>query len=353
MGSGIATAMILAGVNVLLKEISENALQAGIGRVQTNLQSSFKKGKLTKAKLEAAMARLQGTLDYSEFGKLDMVIEAVIESIPLKQKIFADLEKECRPDCILSTNTSTINIDIVAEKLSPSARSRVCGAHFFSPAHVMPLFEIVRTKSTDANVLGDAVALGKRIKKTPVVVGNCTGFAVNRVFFPYTMAACLLLDAGKDPYSVDKVIKSFGFPMGPFRLTDLVGGDIGLHVAGSYIRDFSERVYESKVIPLLNEAKRLGEKTGSGFYVFEGRGKAREDSKSLAPFLYKSRTMASLSLSCQRRVAEMTNEEIVEVVLFPVVNEACRVLNEGIVDSASDLDVCGVLGMGFPPYRYV
>ena len=142
-------------------------------------------------------------------------------------------------------------------------------------------------------------------------------------------------------------------PMGPFRLTDLVGGDIGLHVAQSYVRDFSERVYQSRLIPLMNDAKRLGEKTGSGFYSFAaGRGKAKRDAAGIAPFLNKSRSLAGLAPECARAVASMSAEEIVEVVMFPVVNEACRVLHEGIVDSAGDLDVCTVLGMGFPPYRY-
>ena len=352
MGSGIATAMVLAGVEVLLKEINQAALDAGVARVRANLASAVKKGRLAPAAAEAAVSLLRGTLDYEQFGGADVVIEAVIESIPLKQRIFADLERVCRPDAILATNTSTINIDLVAQKLRPETRARVCGAHFFSPAHVMPLFEIIRTESTDVRVLADTVALGKRIKKTPVVVGNCTGFAVNRVFFPYTMAACMLVDAGADPYAVDDAVKSWGMPMGPFRLTDLVGGDIGLHVAQSYVRDFGERVYESRLIPLMNDAKRLGEKTGSGFYSFAaGRGRAARDAADIAPLLRESRGRAGLPPECARAVAAMSAEEMVEVVMFPVVNEACRVLHEGIVDSAGDLDVCAVLGMGFPPYR--
>lgn len=134
-----------------------------------------------------------------------MVIEAVIEDIPLKQRIFADLEKECRPDCILSTNTSTIDINLVGKNVSPQTRSRILGAHFFSPAHVMPLLEIVRTEHTSSQAILDTLELSSKIKKTPVVVGNCTGFAVNRVFFPYTMAACLLVDLGLDPFLIDKV----------------------------------------------------------------------------------------------------------------------------------------------------
>ena len=149
------------------------------------------------------MAKVKGALDYSDFKRCDMVIEAVIEDIPLKQRIFADLERECRPDCILSTNTSTIDINLVGQAV-PKSRSRILGAHFFSPAHVMPLLEIVRTEHTSAQALLDTLDLSSRIKKTPVVVGNCTGFAVNRVFFPYTMAACLLIDLGLDPFLIDK-----------------------------------------------------------------------------------------------------------------------------------------------------
>lgn len=236
MGSGIATALVLTpGIEVILKEVSQQFLDGGMSRIKANLMSRVKKGAMSKEAAEAALGKVKGALDYADFKRCDMVIEAVIEDIPLKQRIFADLEKECRPDCILSTNTSTIDINLVGAKI-PSARPRILGAHFFSPAHVMPLLEIVRTEHTSSQAILDTLELSSRIKKTPVVVGNCTGFAVNRVFFPYTMAACLLVDMGLDPFTIDKVIGGkFGMPMGPFRLNDLVGSDIGLHVGKNFL----------------------------------------------------------------------------------------------------------------------
>jgi len=226
MGSGIATALVLNGVDVALKEISQQFLDGGLGRVRANVASSVKKGRMTQAQADAALARLTGCLDYGDpaFKGADVVIEAVIEDIPLKQRIFVDVEKAVSPECTLATNTSTIDLDLIGAKLpSAAAKARVVGAHFFSPAHVMPLLEIVRAKDTSPQAVVDTLAMGAIIKKTPVVVGNCTGFAVNRVFFPYTMAAMLLADCGLNPYLVDKAIAGFGMPMGPFRLNDLVG----------------------------------------------------------------------------------------------------------------------------------
>merc|ERR1719473_529286 len=241
MGSGIATACVLNGIEVIIKEINQKFLDAGLGRVSANLMSSVKKGRMTKQKYDECMGRLSGALTYDNFGKVDMVVEAVLEDIGLKQRIFADLEKACRPDCILSTNTSTIDISVVAAKTR--AADRIVGAHFFSPAHVMKLLEIVRTDDTSSQVVLDTLAFGKQIKKVPVVVGNCCGFAVNRVFFPYTMAACLLVDLGLDPYKIDAAIKAFGMPMGPLRLADLVGIQVGVHVGAQFVDNFPDRTY--------------------------------------------------------------------------------------------------------------
>lgn len=350
MGSGIATALALSGAEVTLKEVNQQFLDGGLGRVKANLASRVKKGRMTQAAMDATLARVKGALDYSSFGSVNMVIEAVIEDIPLKQRIFADLEAACSPDCILATNTSTIDIDLVGAKTR--AQDRIVGAHFFSPAHVMPLLEIVRTTRTSKQVILDTLALSSVIKKTPVVVGNCTGFAVNRVFFPYTMAACLLVDSGANPYEVDKVIAGgFGMPMGPFRLNDLVGSDIGLHVGKNFVESFPERVYISFLIPLLNEAKRLGEKTGSGFYKYDARRRASPDPE-VQPLIEDSVKRAGLvDKVFGGKPAKLSPQEIIEFIFFPVVNEGCRVIAEGIVDKPADLDVATVMAMGFPPYR--
>mmetsp|Transcript_33969 Transcript_33969/g.47059 ORF Transcript_33969/g.47059 Transcript_33969/m.47059 type:complete len:721 (+) Transcript_33969:140-2302(+) len=343
MGSGIATALVLAGVQVLLKEVSQQFLDGGLGRIRSNVQSMVKRGKLTQEKADQVLGRVKGVLDLNDFGKADMVIEAVIEDIPLKQKIFQELEVVCSEECVLSSNTSTINILTCAAKMKQP--NRIVGAHFFSPAHVMPLLEIVRTPQTPPQVVLDCIGMGLLIKKTPVVVGNCTGFAVNRVFFPYTMAALMLLDMGQDPYTLDKVISSeFGMPMGPIRLSDLVGGDIGLHVGSNMVKAFPDRVYQSAMVSMMNEAKRLGEKTGKGYYKFDEKRKAHPDPE-LMPFLEASRKAANLP------PLKLSNEALIEFIFFPVVNEGCRVCDEGIVEKPSDLDIATILSMGFPSYR--
>lgn len=264
-----------------------------------------------------------------------------------ESSLLTSLRRVCNPNCILSTNTSTIDISKVGAKVATP--ERVIGAHFFSPAHVMPLFEIVRTDKTSKQCIVDTLGLSKQIKKTPVVVGNCTGFAVNRVFFPYTMSAFLIVDAGLDLYRVDAVIKdTFGMPMGPFRLSDLVGGDVGMHVGANFVESFPERVYPTNLLPNMCAAKRMGEKTGAGFYKYDAKRKASPDPEGVAPFLKISRDTTAGRLPSS---AGFTDDDIIEAVFFPVVNEGCRVLDEGIVAKAGDLDVAAIMGMGFPPFR--
>jgi len=343
MGSGIATACILAGIHVLLKEINEKFMTDGLNRVKANIMSMVKKGRMTQQQGEAVLGRVKGCVDFNDFGKADMVIEAVIESIPLKQQIFEQLEQVCSPHCVLSTNTSTIDINVCAAKMKQP--NRIVGAHFFSPAHVMPLLEIIRTAQTPPQIVHDCLTLAKQIKKTPVVVGNCTGFAVNRVFGPYTQAAMMLLDAGMDPYAIDKVInRNFGMPMGPFRLCDLVGGDVSLKTGSMLAGAFPERSYRTAIILALNEAGRKGEATKKGFYQYDDKRKASPD-PTLAGFLQQSRAAAKLP------PIMLSDEAIIEFCFFPVVNEGCRVCDEAIVDKVADLDIATVLSMGFPAYR--
>lgn len=350
MGSGIATACILAGQTVLLKEINEKFLNAGLDRIKANITSRVKKGRMSESAAAAVLGRVKGVLTYDEFSSVDMVIEAVIEDIGLKQRIFKDLAAACKPDAILATNTSTIDVELVGAQV-PGSLDRLVGAHFFSPAHVMPLLEIVRTPKTSAQVVLDTIEFGSAIKKTPVVVGNCTGFAVNRVFFPYTQAACLLVDMGMDPFKIDKVIAGFGMPMGPFRLSDLVGADIGLHVGKNFIDSFPDRVYPARIIALLNEHKRLGEKTGAGFYKYDSRRKASPD-PAVGALIDESRKAAGLEkIATNMPLKAFNAQDIVEFIFFPVINEGCRVIAEGIVDKPADLDVATVMAMGFPPHR--
>ncbi|KAH7844922.1 hypothetical protein Vadar_033231 [Vaccinium darrowii] len=346
MGSGIATALILSNYPVILKEVNDKFLQAGVGRVRANLQSRVKKGNMTQEKFEKTLSLLKGVLDYESFRDVDLVIEAVIENVSLKQQIFADLEKYCSPHCILASNTSTIDLNLIGEKTK--SHDRIIGAHFFSPAHVMPLLEIVRTEKTSPQVIVDLLDVGKKMKKTPVVVGNCTGFAVNRMFFPYTQAPFLLVERGADVYQIDKAITKFGMPMGPFRLCDLVGFGVAIATGSQFVQNFPERTYKSMLIPLMQEDRRAGETTRKGFYVYDDKRKANPDPE-LKKYIQKAREISGVNVD--PKMMKLSDKDIVEMTFFPVVNEACRVFAEGIAVKAADLDIAAVMGMGFPPYR--
>eukprot|EP00268_Persea_americana_P001832 TRINITY_DN1054_c0_g1_i1.p1 TRINITY_DN1054_c0_g1~~TRINITY_DN1054_c0_g1_i1.p1 ORF type:complete len:725 (+),score=166.25 TRINITY_DN1054_c0_g1_i1:161-2335(+) len=346
MGSGIATALILSHVSVLLKEVNSEFLQRGMKAIAANLRGLATKGKITQAGVDKALSLLKGSLDYNEFKNVDMVIEAVIESIPLKQSIFRDIEKACPPHCILATNTSTIDLDVVGEKTS--SQDRIVGAHFFSPAHVMPLLEVVRTEKTSPQVILDLMNIGKTIKKVPVVVGNCTGFAVNRTFFPYTQGAHILLHLGVDLFRIDRIISSFGMPMGPFQLQDLAGYGVALAVGKEFASAFPDRIFPSPLVDLMVKSGRNGKNNGKGYYIYEKGSKPKPD-PSVEAIIEESRRLIKIMSS--GKPISVSDQEIVEMVFFPVVNEACRVMDEGVVVRASDLDIASVLGMSFPSYR--
>ncbi|KAI3711607.1 hypothetical protein L1987_70146 [Smallanthus sonchifolius] len=346
MGSGIATALILGNINVVLKEVNSEYLQKGLKTIEANVRGLVARKKLSQAQAEKALSMTKGVLDYSEFRDVDMVIEAVIENVPLKQKIFSEIEKVCPPHCILATNTSTIDLNLVGEKTK--SQDRVVGAHFFSPAHVMPLLEIVRTEKTSAQVILDLMTVGKIIKKAPVVVGNCTGFAVNRTFFPYTQGAHILLHLGVDLFRIDRLISSFGLPMGPFQLQDLAGYGVAVAVGKEFANAFPDRTFRSPIVDLLIKSGRNGKNNGKGYYLYEKGSKPKPDPQ-VYPIIEEAKRLANIMPG--GKPITVTDQEIVEMILFPVVNEACRVLDEGVVVRASDLDVASVLGMSFPSYR--
>lgn len=349
MGAGIAICFLMKGIPVILKEINEDYLKAGVERILNDIQTIVKARKMNPFVIEFMMRGLKPQLTFDGFDKVDLVIEAVIEDIPLKQRIFAELEQKCSPTCILATNTSTINIENVVEKCKPETAKRVLGLHFFSPAHIMPLLEIVRTKATDAQVLATCVVLAKTIGKTPVVVGNCIGFVANRVFFPYGMAGALLLTGGACPYSIDKALMAFGMPMGIYRMNDSVGVDLGVHIAPIFTKAYPERVFNSPLSELMVKAGRMGQKSNLGFYKYPQPRKATPDPQGLKPILTEVRTKQSEQgiPDCSK----LTAQDIVEVCLFPVINECARTLAEGYAASAADIDVVSVMGYGFPAYR--
>lgn len=346
MGSGIATALILSNISVVLKEVNNEYLLKGRTMIEANVRGLVTKGKLARDKADKALSLLKGVLDYTEFKDVDMVIEAVIENISLKQAIFSEIEKVCPSRCILASNTSTIDLRLVGEETS--SQDRILGAHFFSPAHVMPLLEIVRTEKTSPQVILDLMTVGKIIKKVPVVVGNCTGFAVNRTFFPYSQGAHILANLGVDVFRIDRVISKFGLPMGPFQLQDLAGYGVFIATAKEFAIAFPERTFLSPLMELLVNSGRNGKNNGKGYYTYE-KGNQPKPDLTILPIVEESQRLANVMPN--RKPISVTDQEIVEMILFPVVNEACRVLDEGIVVRASDLDIASVLGMSFPSYR--
>ncbi|PKA54449.1 Peroxisomal fatty acid beta-oxidation multifunctional protein [Apostasia shenzhenica] len=346
MGSGIATALILSGVLVILKEIDSTFLQRGMKSIEANLEGLRKKGSLTMDKKNKALSLLKGVLDYFEFDSVDMVIEAVVENVALKQSIFVEIEKICPPQCILATNTSTIDLNIVGERTN--SQDRIVGAHFFSLAHLMPLMEVVRTEKTSSQVILDLMTVGKMIKKVPVIVGNCTGFAVNRTFFPYIQAAQLLLHLGVDLFRIDRVVNSFGMPMGPFQLQDVSGYGVAMAVKPIYALAFKERTFETDLLHLMIESGRNGKANGKGYYLYQSGSKPIPDLSVQAVI---NESMRRTCIMPSQGPTNVMDQEIVEMIFFPVVNEACRVMDEGVVIRSSDIDTASILGMGFPKYR--
>lgn len=348
MGAGIAAAVLSANIPVVIKELNDKFATSAKKRVEKNLG----------AKGVSKMNMLTVTTTFGALADVDIVIEAALEDPVLKQEIFAALETNCRSDCILATNTSTINLDLIGIG-APSAHKegRIIGAHFFSPAHKMPLLEIVQTDSTSPKVIKNVLALGKRIKKTPVLVGNCAGFVVNRLYFPQSMvSAFLIIDLGLDPYRIDRACEAFGLPMGPFRLADLVGLDIGVAVGNVFATAYADRAVDTN--PVMSEmcaAGRKGQKSGAGFYRYNAASRAgMVDYEGIAPFLRNAREAAQLrngKIDRALMANKISDNDIVHMILLSCVNEGCRILDEGVALNTADLDVCSVMGMAFPSYR--
>ncbi|KAK8718123.1 hypothetical protein V6N13_045369 [Hibiscus sabdariffa] len=334
MGSSIVTALIVSNYRVILKEMDEKALLAGIERVKANLQDHVKKGKIAEAKLDKILSRCKGVLHYEGFREADMVIEAVSENIYLKQRIFAELESYCPPHCILASSSSMINLNLICER--KELQNRIVGTHFFGQAHLLPILEIVRTEKTSPQVIVDLLAIGKKTEKIPIVIHNSTGSAMNRMFFPYSQAAMVLVERGVDLYQIDRAAEAFGMTMGPFRMIDFVGFEVLTAMKVQFSKNFGERFNESKLFSVMHEDNQAGETTLKGFYIYD------RDSK----FIPNPDTMTYV-----HKLMKLSDEEIVEMILFPVVNAACCLLEEKVVVKASDLDVASVMGLGFPEYR--
>lgn len=342
MGGGIAMNFLNAGLPVVMLEMKQDALDRGVATIRKNYEAQVKKGKLKADKYEQRMALLTTTLSYDDLAGTDLVIEAVFEEIGVKEAVFKALDRVMKPGAILASNTSTLNVDTIA---SFTGRPQdVVGLHFFSPANVMKLLEVVRGALTAKDVMATVMALAKKIKKTAVVSGVCDGFIGNRMIEQYGRQGGFLLDEGCTPAQVDKAMEKFGFAMGPFRMGDLAGNDIGWAIRKRRYTEKPHMKY-SKTADLLCEKGRFGQKTGAGWYDYvPGKRDALPNAEVVA-MIENHRT----ALGIQPRA--IADDEIVQRLVFALVNEAAHILEEGIANKASDIDMVYLMGYGFPLWR--
>ncbi len=342
MGGGITMNFLNAGIPVTLLEMKQEALDRGIATIRKNYEAQVKKGKLKQDKYEQRMALLSTTLSYDEIGSADLVIEAVFEEMGVKQKVFEALDKVMKPGAILASNTSTLDVNQIA---SFTKRPQdVVGLHFFSPANVMKLLEVVRGAKTAKDVMATVMALAKKIKKTAVVSGVCDGFIGNRMIEQYSRQAGFLLDEGCTPQQVDRAVEKFGFAMGPFRMGDLAGNDIGWAIRKRRYVEKPGMKYSASADRLC-ELGRFGQKTGAGWYDYQAGKRDAVPSPVVATLIEEHRKALGLT---PRKISD---EEIVQRLVFSLVNEAAHLLEEGIAARASDIDMVYITGYGFPVFR--
>jgi 3-hydroxyacyl-CoA dehydrogenase len=342
MGGGISMNFLNAGIPVTILEMKQDALDRGVATIRKNYEAQVKKGKLKQDKLDARMALLSTTLNYADIAGADMVIEAVFEEMGVKEKVFRTLDEVMKPGAILASNTSTLDVNKIA---SFTKRPQdVIGTHFFSPANVMKLLEVVRGEHTAKDVLATVMALGKKIKKTAVVSGVCDGFIGNRMIEQYSRQAGFLLEEGCTPAQVDKAIEKWGMAMGPFRMGDLAGNDIGWAIRKRRYLEKPGMRY-SKTADLLCEMGRYGQKTGAGWYDYQPGKRDAIPSQVVVEMIEKHR--AELGITPRK----ISDEEIVHRLVYSLVNEAAKILEEGIASKASDIDMVYLTGYGFPLFR--
>lgn len=342
MGGGISMNFLNAGIPVTILEMKQEALDRGIATIRKNYEGQVKKGKLKQDKYEQRMALLKTTLDYNDLKDADLVIEAVFEEMGVKQKVFEKLDEVMKPGAILASNTSTLDVNKIAA--FTKRPQDVVGLHFFSPANVMKLLEVVRGAKTAKDVMATVMTLAKKIKKTAVVSGVCDGFIGNRMIEQYSRQAGFLLDEGATPQQVDKAIEKFGFAMGPFRMGDLAGNDIGWAIRKRRATERADMKY-SKTADKLCELGRFGQKTGAGWYDYQEGKRDAIPSKLVEDMIAEHRK----SLGIEPR--KISDEEIVQRLVFALVNEAAHILEDGIAARASDIDMVYITGYGFPFYR--
>ncbi len=341
MGGGIAYQSAVKGVPAVMKDIRTEALDLGMSEATKILNKGMQIGKVSPEKMAKTIAAIKPTLNYEDVKPVDIVVEAVVENPKIKDAVLTEVEGLIAADAILTSNTSTISIDLLATNLKRP--EKFCGMHFFNPVHKMPLVEVIRGAKTSDETIAAVVAYAAAIGKSPIVVGDCPGFFVNRVLFPYFRGFSQLLQDGADFRVVDKVMEGFGWPMGPSYLMDVVGIDTGVHCLGVMEQGFPERMSQLPGDPVseLYKAGKYGQKNGSGFYVYskDPKGRPRKDvDEAVFDLIGKPNK-------------EFEKDEVVERLMLPMVFEVIRCLEEGIVETAAEADMGLVYGLGFPPFR--
>lgn len=342
MGGGISMNFLNVGIPVVLLEQKQEALDRGVATIRRNYENTMKKGRITAEQVEERMALLSTTLSYDDFADVDLAIEAVFENMDVKKAVFSELDRVMKKGAILASNTSTLDLNVIAG--FTSRPEDVIGLHFFSPANVMKLLEIVRGEKTAKDVLATSIALSKKIGKKPVVSGVCDGFIGNRMLYAYRDAADNAMLAGASPSQIDKALENFGFAMGPYRVADLAGLDIGWAVRKRRA-EANPEAYVPVVADRICEAGRFGQKTGAGWYKYEAGNRTPIVDPVVENIVKEFREARGIT------PREVSDQEIVNRCVYALVNEGAKILEEGIALRASDIDVVYLNGYGFPAHR--
>ncbi len=342
MGGGIAMSFANAGIPVTVVETAQEALDKGLAKIKGNYAATVQKGRLSQTDMDKRLALIRGTLNLGQAADADIVIEAVFERMDVKQDLFRKLDGIMQQGAILATNTSTLDVDRIAA--ATTRPQDVVGTHFFSPANVMRLLEVVRGRKTDKGVLATTLKLGKALKKVPVVSGVCDGFIGNRMLEKYGQQSLFLIDEGASPPQVDAALEKWGLAMGPFRMYDMAGNDIGWEIRKRRAKERPDMVY-SRIADRICEQGRFGQKTGKGFYRYEPGDRRAIPDPAVEEIIQAYRKEIGV------KPRPISDEEIVERCIYALVNEGAKILEEGIALRASDIDMVYLTGYGFPPYR--
>jgi len=345
MGGGIAYQSASRGTPIIMKDIADKQLDLGMSEANKLLAKQVERRKLTPETAGAVLSKIRPTLNYGDFGGVDVIVEAVVENPKIKRSVLAEVEKLVRKDCIIASNTSSISIDMLSEALE--RKENFLGMHFFNPVHKMPLVEVIYGKHTSKEAIATIVAYASAMGKTPIVVKNCPGFLVNRILFPYFGGFLGAIRDGADFVKVDKVMEDFGWPMGPAYLQDVVGMDTSHHVGDVLAEGYPDRMAKTfrTALDVMYENKRFGQKNGVGFYKYETdpKGKPKKTADPASYELIKAVQPGGPK--------DMTDEDIIDRLMLPMLIETARCLEEGIVETVQEADMGLIMGIGFPPFR--